>query len=185
MSKRYTNTAAIKAASSWTAFGSRGVCSMTERSTEAAFGNAFRRPIGMGKNCLAEATRIVETADERVGQAELRYRVPGDGVVQNRPFLGYTGGRKPPAFSARLRSWPVREAISLPRSSALRLNGSEAQQVSQCAWPGPVINSRGLLPVRSATRLRMKRQWFRKNCSKSKYEPPRWVLSEFAPASIT
>jgi hypothetical protein len=27
-----------------------------------------------------------------------------------------------------LRSWLVREAVSLPRSSALRLNGSEAQQ---------------------------------------------------------
>jgi hypothetical protein len=53
-----------------------------------------------------------------------------DGVVQNSPFLGYTGERKPPAFEARfrLRSWPVREAVSLPRSSALRLNGSEAQQ---------------------------------------------------------
>jgi hypothetical protein len=52
------------------------------------------------------------------------------GVVQNSPFLGYTGERKPPAFEARfrLRSWPVREAVSLPRSSALRLNGSEAQQ---------------------------------------------------------
>jgi hypothetical protein len=38
------------------------------------------------------------------------------GVVQNSPFLGYTGERKPPAFEARfrLRSWPVREAVSLP-----------------------------------------------------------------------
>jgi hypothetical protein len=53
-----------------------------------------------------------------------------DGVVQNPPFLGYTGERKRPGFEAgfRLRSWPVREAVSLPRSSALRLNGSEAQQ---------------------------------------------------------
>jgi hypothetical protein len=52
------------------------------------------------------------------------------GVVQNRLFLGYTGERKRPGFEARfrLRSWPVREAISLPGSSALRLNGSEAQQ---------------------------------------------------------
>jgi hypothetical protein len=52
------------------------------------------------------------------------------GVVQNSPFLGYTGERKLPAFEARfwLRSWPVREAVSLPRSSALALNGSEAQQ---------------------------------------------------------
>ena len=51
-------------------------------------------------------------------------------VVQNPPFLGYTGARKSPAFEARfrLRSWPVREAVSLPRSSALRLNGSETQQ---------------------------------------------------------
>jgi hypothetical protein len=51
-------------------------------------------------------------------------------VVQHSPFLGYTGERKPPAFEARfrLRSWPIREAVSLPRSSALRLNGSEAQQ---------------------------------------------------------
>jgi hypothetical protein len=52
------------------------------------------------------------------------------GVVQNRPFLGYTGERKPPAFEARFRSrrWPVREAVSLPRSSVLQLNGSQAQQ---------------------------------------------------------
>jgi len=52
------------------------------------------------------------------------------GVVQNRPSLGYVGERKSPAFEAgfRLRSWPVREAVSLSRSSALRLKRSEAQQ---------------------------------------------------------
>src|ERR1700727_2918515 len=60
----------------------------------------------------------------------LRHNHAVRGVVQNSPFLGYTGERKPPAFEAkfRLRSWPVREAVSLPRSSALRLNGSEAHQ---------------------------------------------------------
>ena len=49
------------------------------------------------------------------------------GVVQDPQFLGYTSKRKPPAFEARfrLRRW---EAVSLPRSSALRLKGSEAQQ---------------------------------------------------------
>jgi hypothetical protein len=51
-------------------------------------------------------------------------------VVQNQPFLGYTGEPKPPAFEARfrLRSRPVWEAVSLPRSSAFGLNGSQAQQ---------------------------------------------------------
>jgi tetratricopeptide (TPR) repeat protein len=30
------------------------------------------------RNCLAEAARIIETSDERVSEAELRYRIPGD-----------------------------------------------------------------------------------------------------------
>ena len=30
------------------------------------------------RNCLAEAARIVETTDERVSEAELLHRVPGD-----------------------------------------------------------------------------------------------------------
>jgi hypothetical protein len=65
------------------------------------------------------------------GERHLEVRVGNvEGVVQNSPFWGYTSERKPPAFEARLwlRSWLVREAVSLPRSSALRLNGSEAQQ---------------------------------------------------------
>jgi tetratricopeptide (TPR) repeat protein len=31
-----------------------------------------------GQNCLAEAARIIETSDERVDEAELLHRVPGD-----------------------------------------------------------------------------------------------------------
>ena len=52
------------------------------------------------------------------------------GVVQNLPFLGYTGERKPPAFEVgfRLRRWPGQEAVSLPRSSAFWLQRSKAQQ---------------------------------------------------------
>jgi class 3 adenylate cyclase/tetratricopeptide (TPR) repeat protein len=38
------------------------------------------------RNCLAEAARIIETSDERVSEAELRYRIPGD-------LLNATGDR--------------------------------------------------------------------------------------------
>ena len=38
----------------------------------------------------------------------------------------------------------------------------------------PVISWVGLLPTRSGTRLRRKRRWFKKNCSRSRYEPPSW-----------
>src|SRR3954469_16734824 len=30
------------------------------------------------RNCLAEAARIIETTDERVSEAEVLYRIPGD-----------------------------------------------------------------------------------------------------------
>ena len=80
---------------------------------------------------FADAIDGMAIGDFRQDIAQVGFRVQFvEGVVQNRLFLGYMGERKRPGFEARfrLRSWPVREAISLPRSSALRLNGSKAQQ---------------------------------------------------------
>jgi hypothetical protein len=99
------------------------------------------------------------------------------GVVQNLPFLGDTGVRKAPACEGRIATGGVSCAggCAPPRGQARR-GGSDPRpsRVSQCGWPWPVISSRGLLPWRSACRLRRKRRWFRKNRSKSRYEPPRW-----------
>src|ERR1700720_2585435 len=52
------------------------------------------------------------------------------GVVQNSPFLGYTGEREPPLLRPGFGSEVDRfgRAVGLPRSSALRLKRSEAQQ---------------------------------------------------------
>jgi hypothetical protein len=76
-------------------------------------------------------------------------------------FEGGSVGRRPTSPGQARRGWI----------------GPRPSSVNQCGWPWPVINSRGLLPLRSARRLRMKRRWFKKNRSKTKYEPPRWRRS--------
>ena len=50
-----------------------------------------------------------------------------------------------------------------PHQTRRGCSGPRPSSVSQCGWPWPVINSRGLLPLRSASRLRMKHRWFKKN----------------------
>jgi hypothetical protein len=88
------------------------------------------------------------------------------GVVQNPPFVGYKGAQKPPAregrISVRTASCAGRRPAS-PHQTRRGCSGPRPSSVSQCGWPWPVINSRGLLPLRSASRLRMKHRWFKKN----------------------
>jgi hypothetical protein len=73
-----------------------------------------------------------------------------------------------------LRERFCKEAANLPGSSAAALNWPEAQQRQPMRMALAGHQFPGLLPFRSARRLRMKRRWFKKNCSKPKYEPPRW-----------
>jgi hypothetical protein len=56
--------------------------------------------------------------------------MPNFGVVQNQPFVGYRGARKPRAARAgfRFERLPVREAASLPASNSPGLQWPEAQQ---------------------------------------------------------
>ena len=68
------------------------------------------------------------------------------------PFECGSVGRRPTSRGQAFRGWI----------------GPRPSSVSQCGWPWPVINSRGLLPFRSARRLRMKRRWFKKNGNKPK-----------------
>jgi hypothetical protein len=81
---------------------------------------------------LAEAKQL--TAALQAEMVSTQVSVVGErcrwGVVRNPPFSGYAGEQKPPAFAAgfRLRRWPVEEAVSLSKSSALRLQSSKAQQ---------------------------------------------------------
>ena len=61
----------------------------------------------------------------------LRHDVgPLHGVVQNLPFSGYTGARKPPALGPdfRFEGYPMQEAVSLPGSGSPGLKWPEAQQ---------------------------------------------------------
>src|SRR5271165_542843 len=80
------------------------------------------------------------------------------------PDFGYNG-----VLSGRRRA--------SPGQARWGCRGPRPSRVSQCGWLWPVISSRGLLPLRSARRLRMKRRWFRKNCNKLRYGPPRWRRS--------
>src|SRR3954463_4610714 len=101
---------------------------------------------------------------------------PECGVVQNRLFSGYTGAWKPPAHAGRfeIEGCPAGRRRASSVQARRGWSGPRPSSVSQCGWPWPVINCRGLLPVRSARRLRVKQRWFKKNCGNSKYEPPKW-----------
>jgi hypothetical protein len=91
--------------------------------------------------------------------------------------LGYTGERKLPAFEARfrLRSWPVREAVSLPRSPSplhaqpgCRAHRQKPTRIDD--RPSPCAHWLTLLGLGL---VQPQRAWFRENCSKSRYGPPR------------
>jgi hypothetical protein len=101
------------------------------------------------------------------------------GVVQNQRFLGHRGRTEAPVHEGRIRfeGGFVGRRPTSPGQARRGWIGPRPSRVNQCGWPWPVINSRGLLPLRSARRLRMKRRWFKKNRSKIKYEPPRWRRS--------
>jgi len=102
------------------------------------------------------------------------------GVVQNPPILGYTRRAETAGLFRPDFDWKDVRSGRRPASPAQARwgwSGPRPNRVSQCGWPWPVINSRGLLPLRSARRLRMKRRWFKKNRSRSRYEPPRWRRS--------
>jgi class 3 adenylate cyclase/tetratricopeptide (TPR) repeat protein len=58
--------------------GSDGILLMQVLYTWLAEGHALLGQTAEQRNCLVEAARIVETTDERIFEAELSYRVPGD-----------------------------------------------------------------------------------------------------------
>jgi Thiamine pyrophosphate enzyme, N-terminal TPP binding domain len=92
-------------------------------------------------------------------------------------FWVTTGVRKPPAREPDLGVFCSGGGQPSPSQARRGCGSPRPSRVSQCGWRCPVINSHGLLPLRSARRLRMKRRWFRKNCSRPKYESPRWRRS--------
>jgi hypothetical protein len=52
----------------------------------------------------------------------------------------------------------VRKRPTSPSQARKGCGSPRPSKVSQCGWPCPIINSHGLLPLRSARRLRMKRR---------------------------
>jgi O-antigen biosynthesis protein len=82
------------------------------------------------------------------------------GVVQNQRFFGHRGRTEAPVHEGRIRfaDGSVGRRPTSPGQARRGWIGPRPSSVNQCGWPWPLINSRGLLPFRSARRLRMKRR---------------------------
>ncbi len=83
------------------------------------------------------------------------------------------GNRRPLRAGCQLERYPVREEVSLPLSGSPGLKRFQVQQGKPLRMALARHQFPWVLPLRSVRRLRMKRRWFGKNCSRLKYGLPK------------